>query len=106
MTTTDADSLGDTKGAQIGDHNRGLNSQFNGCRAEDLSAPNNDAPLATNIALPTPYIKVMCAINLQNHTSPILELPFGIEIAQPPARVETLHLPVRHLDAKAAADTD
>jgi hypothetical protein len=49
---------------------------------------------------------MMRAINLQDHTPPVIERPLGVDIAEPSMRVHALDLPIRLLNPKATADSN
>jgi hypothetical protein len=66
-----------------------------------VSAANDKATLPTHVDLPAPYIEMVRTINLQNHTAPVIERPFGVDIAEPSMRVQALDLPIRLMNAKA-----
>ena len=106
LTTTDADNSWYTDREQVCDDKSRFGTQLNGCRSEHLSAANDKAALPAHVDLPAPYIEMVRAINLQYHTPPIIERPLSVEVAQPSMRVHALDLPIRLLNAEAAADSN
>ena len=106
LATTDADNSWYTNRKQVRDHESWLCTQLYGCGSKHLRAPNDKATLPTHVSLPAPYIEMVGAINLQDHTPPIIERPLGVDVAHPSMRIQALRLPIRLLNAKAAADSN
>jgi len=106
LATTDADNSWYTNRKQVRDDLSGFCPQLYGCGSKHLRAANDKATLPTHVELPAPYIEMMRAINLQDHTPPAVERPLGVDIAEPSMRVQALDLPIRLLNPKATADSN
>jgi hypothetical protein len=106
LATTDADNSWYSNRKQVRDHWSRLCPQLYGCGSKHLRAANDKATRTTHVALPALYIEMVRAINLQDHTPPIIERPLCVEIAQPSMRVQALDLSIRLLNAKAATDSN
>jgi hypothetical protein len=72
--------------------------------AQYVGAANDDCSLATQVGLPALDVEVVRAIDLENYAATILELPFGIQIADSTVSISSLDLPLRRLYAEATAE--
>jgi hypothetical protein len=90
---------------KVGDDESRLHPYLNRGCTEYMSAAHDKATLSTHVDLPALHVEVMSAVHLQDHTPPILQPPFSVEITHPTVRINAPDLPIRLLKAKAAADS-